>query len=237
LTERSKLVNLRNFLIPTSILFILIILNITGLSSELIKIIFWLPDQYNSHILKSVVSILIYVIGASTIIPISILNYFMGIVFGYPIGIFLALLCNFLSCTIAYWIFKYLNVSINKNNSVDLDRHGRVIKSKINFSFANAIVKIAYACLILPFSVIVSTVTSLKNIGFKTYIAGMLLGTAPSCLTYSFLGTLNIKANPSLVIIFSVLSVFLLTLPIVFRRTFPVFTKKNKDTKEKYKAP
>jgi hypothetical protein len=33
------------------------------------------------------------------------------------------------------------------------------------------------------------------------------------------------------------LSVFLLTLPIVFRRTFPVFTKKNKDTKEKYKAP
>jgi uncharacterized membrane protein YdjX (TVP38/TMEM64 family) len=230
----SKLAKIRNFLIPTSILLILITLNLTGLSSELIKIIFWLPDRYNSYILKAIVSILIYVIGASTIIPISILNYFMGIVFGYPIGIFLALFCNFLSCIIAYWVFKYLNFSINKNNLVDLDFPSKVQRSKINLSLANATIKIAYACLILPFSVIISTVTSLTNIRFKTYMAGMLLGTAPSCLIYSFLGTLNIKANPFSIIIFSILVVFLLTLPIVFRRAYSLIAKKIKNTKEKH---
>ena len=142
----SKLAKLRNFLIPTSILLILITLNLTGLSSELIKIIFWLPDRYNSYILKAIVSILIYVIGASTIIPISILNYFMGIVFGYPIGIFLALFCNFLSCIIAYSVFRYLNFSINKNNLVDLDFPSKVQGTKINLPLANATIKIAYAC-------------------------------------------------------------------------------------------
>ena len=226
--------NLRNFLIPMLILLILITLNLTGFSSELIKIIFWLPDQYNSYIFKISISILIYVIGSSTVIPISILNYFMGIVFGYPIGIFLAVFCNFLSCIIAYWLFKYLNFSINKNNLTDLDFSNKVQITKINLPFANATVKIAYACLILPFSVIVSTVTSLTNIRFKTYIAGMLLGTAPSCLMYSFLGTLNIKGNPFLIIIFSVLVVLLLTLPIVFRRVYSLIAKKIKNTKKQH---
>ena len=199
------------------------------MSSELIKIIFWLPERYSSYSFKIIVSILIYVTGASTIIPISILNYFLGTVFGYPVGIFLSLFCNFLSCTISYYVFRYINFSVNKKNPIDLVFFSKAKKTKINFSLSNTTVKIAYACLVLPFSVIVSAVTSLKNIHFKIYITGMLLGTTPSCLIYSFLGTLSIKTNPYLIVIFSALAVFLLTLPIIFRRAYFLFVKKSKN--------
>jgi len=197
---------------------ILAIFHLTGLSSEIVKIIFLLPDYYNSYILKIFISVTIYVLGASTIIPISVLNYFMGVVFGYPIGIVLALFCNFLSCTLAYWIFKHLNFKLkNKNNLASSNIPNKKRKVRLSFSINNTIVKIAYACLILPFSVIVSSITSFNNISFETYIVGMLLGTAPSCLIYSFFGTLNTKTNPFLVVTSSILMIFLLTLPIMLK--------------------
>jgi uncharacterized membrane protein YdjX (TVP38/TMEM64 family) len=215
-----KLNSLKNFLIPISILSILIVLQLTGLSSEIAKIIFLLPDRYDSYGLKIIISIIIYVVGASTVVPVTILNYFIGLVFGYPIGIFLALLFNALSCILAYWIFKYLNTKLRKDSLRELKTSNKNKFFEVNLLQKNPTTKIAYACLILPFSVIVSAITSLDNISFKPYIIGMLLGTAPSCLVYSFFGTLNMKTNPFSVVVISILVVFLITLPVTFKSIY-----------------
>jgi len=208
---------LKNFLVPISILLILVILNLTGLSSEIIKVIFLVLDRYNSYILKVFISIIIYILGSCTIVPVNILNYFMGVLFGYPFGILIALLSNALSCTLAYWLFRYINIRFSRTNMFYSNLLNKVKKTKKSFIFNNTCINIAYACLILPFSVIVSTITYWQNIRFKTYILGMLLGTAPSCMAYSFLGTLNIKVNPLSIIIFSILIILLFALPSILK--------------------
>lgn len=219
------MVNFKDFLVPILVLSILITLHLSGLSSQLFKLIFSLPNYYNSYVLKLIVLIVVYIVGACTIFPITLLNYLMGMVFGYPIGIFLALSCNCLSCALAYCGFKYLNFKIKKSQLVKSKFPARSQYLKLTFLSKNTTIQIAYACLILPFSIIVSVLTSLPTIGFKTYILGMLLGTTPSCLIYSWFGTLTLKANPFLVIIASLMVIFLVAIPIVLKRFYSLVIK------------
>lgn len=224
--------NIKNLLVPILILLIVITLHLTGLSSQLVKLIFSLPIYYNSYILKLIILSTVYIVGACTIFPMTLLNYFMGMVFGYPTGIFLALTCNCLSCALAYYAFRYLNSKIKRSKPANSEAPGRNQEFKLKFLSKNTIMQIAYACLILPFSVIVSVITSLPTIRFKSYVLGMLLGTTPSCLICSWFGTLTLNNNPFLATIASLTVILLLTVLIVLKGLYHLVIARKQKNRE-----
>lgn len=205
------MLKVRNFIVPCLVLVVLIVAHLTGLSAYLLQLVSSVQGLPYANVWKVCLLAVLYVGSACTVVPVTMLNYLTGLTFGYPAGVFAAIFYNFLSCSVVYVIYKYLYKWLFKKQFIVPDSIAEQ-SLKIQFLSGKTILQIAYGCLILPFSVMVSLLVSFPNLTFRTYILGMFLGTFPSCVLYSLFGTLDWKVNPLLAISLSLFIVLSATL-------------------------
>jgi uncharacterized membrane protein YdjX (TVP38/TMEM64 family) len=188
----------------------LIVFSLSGISNHIYVVISGVFGHIHSSGYLVILSICLYIIAACTVFPTSILSYLIGSVFHYPTGIIVALISNYISCVVAFYLFsliyRWLGIKYHS------DENQPIYLGNLSTEI------IAYAALALPFSVLVSALTSSQNINFRKYCIGMIIGTTPSCLLYSSFGALDTQTNIFSKIVLLVMSVLLITMSVFLKK-------------------